>query len=42
MIYVELEGKISEKNQIIKKLSNEVYFYEEHPSKEQYGYIAEL
>ena len=37
---IELEGKLQGKNQVIKKLTGQVEYYENHPAKEQYGYIA--
>ena len=41
-INIELDNKLAEKNAIIKKLSSQIHYYENHPSKEQYGYITEL
>lgn len=40
--FAEMEEKLKEKSALIKKLASEVHFYENHPSKEQYGYISEL
>ena len=40
--FAELQNKLDEKNSLIKKLTGQINFYEDHPSKEQYGYINEL
>jgi hypothetical protein len=39
---VELEAKLEEKSKLVQRLATIVQFHEEHPSKEQYGYIGEL